>query len=252
AETTAVLQAMFTPEKREGQSLVAAVELAEELSRRGDAEARRLLENFFAEAPDLAEDMVLVEAGAFPYGKDARPMHLGSFYIDRYLVTNRDFERMVPGHRGLRDQYSKADDQPVIYVTWHEARLYARWRGCGCRLPTEQEWEKAAAWDAANRKKRRYPWGDEFEPSHANTWEGGPKKTTPVGAYSEGRSACGCYDMAGNVWEWMESLLSREEVWRVLRGGAWNDLHGVAACSSRFIEHPQHRLSYVGFRCART
>ena len=92
---------------------------------------------------------------------------------------------MAPGHRRLRNEYSDSDRQPVILVNWFEARLYARWRGC--RLPSEQEWEKAAGWDADAGKKRVYPWGDGFEAAFCNTDESGIGNTTAVGSYSESR-----------------------------------------------------------------
>jgi hypothetical protein len=196
-ETMTVLEAMFQPENREGQSLAAAVELAAELG------AKTLLDAFFGEAAKWPEDMVLIPAGAFPYGKVNKTVDLAAFNIDRYPVTNVEFERMVPGHSSFRTERSETDRQPVIYVSWFEAQLYARWRGC--RLPTEQEWEKAAGWDAANKKKRVYPWGDEFDSTKCNTYESKIHKTMPVGSYPHGISPYGVHDMAGNVLEWTES-----------------------------------------------
>ena len=131
---------------------------------------------------------------------------------------------MIPGHSRLRDQYSDADDQPVIRVNWHEARLFCRWRGAAFRLPAEEEWERAASWDHVAGVKREYPWGDEFDLAKCNTIEARLGKTTQVGAYPRGASAYGCFDMAGNVWEWTESLYSETEEYRVLRGGSWNFL----------------------------
>jgi hypothetical protein len=239
-ETMPLLQAMFAREAREGRSLAAAVELAEELAARGGTGARSLLDGFFGEAAS--------------YGLDStdRMALVDDFYVDRYLVTNREYECMIPGRKKLRDRYSDTDDQPVIYVNWREARLFCRWRGSGFRLPTEQEWEHAASWDPALGVKRKYPWGDEFDPARCNTVEAGLHKTTPVGAYPDGVSACGCYDMAGNVWEWTESLWSEKEEYRVLRGGSWDFNSVVAACSYRIIEPPHYRSVSVGFRCART
>ena len=85
-----------------------------------------------------------------------------------------------------------------------------------------------------------------------NTAEAGPHKTTLVGAYPDGVSACGCYDMAGNVWEWTESLWSEKGEYRVIRGGSWGDFSVGAACSFRNRILPHNRSPYVGFRCART
>jgi hypothetical protein len=239
-ETMAVLRAMLAREGREGQSLAAAVELAEELAARGVAGAQPLLDEFFGEAA--------------LYGLDStdRMAPVDGFYLDRYLVTNREYECMIPGHRELRDSISDTDDRPAIWVNWYEARLYCRWRGSGFRLPTEQEWEHAASWDPEQGVNRKYPWGDEFDPERCNTREAGPHKTTPVGAYPDGVSRCGCYDMAGNVWEWTESLSSGEEEYRVVRGGSWYSPHEGAACASRAHYHPGARSCYIGFRCART
>jgi hypothetical protein len=240
AETVPALRAMFAHEAREGQSLAAAVELAEELAARSVPGAQPLLDAFFGES-----------AGAGLDSTD-KMAPLDGFYLDRYLVTNREYECMIPGHRKLRDRYSDTDDQPVIYVNWYEARLFCRWRGSGFRLPTEQEWERAASWDPARGANRKYPWGDAFDPARCNTIEAGPRKTTPVGAYPDGTSACGCYDMAGNVWEWTASLWSEKEEYRVLRGGSWGYVSGSAACSFRVNGRPHLRNLNIGFRCART
>jgi formylglycine-generating enzyme required for sulfatase activity len=240
---------MFEHENREGRCLAAAVELAEELQRRGNEQAGRLLDQFFAEVQKWPEDMVMVAAGAFPYSEDNKMVDLAAFRIDRFPVTNEEFERMAPGHRKLRNEYSDSDRQPVIVVNWFEARLYARWRGC--RLPSEQEWEKAAGWDADAGKKRVYPWGDSFEAAFCNTDESGIGHTTAVGSYSE----AGPYDvqdMAGNVWEWTESAWSEGGEARVVRGGSWSDPRFGAACACRPYYNPDHRGSNFGFRCART
>jgi len=255
-ELLRVLRGLFDPERRDGRALAAAVELAEDLAPRGVTEAQRLLGTFFSESAaaglDSTERMALITAGPFPYGKDGALLDVPAFYLDRYPVTNREYECMVPRHRLERDEYSDADDQPVIYVNWREARLYCRWRGMAFRLPTEQEWEKAASWDAERSQKRTYPWGDEFDPSKCNTSEGKRGKTTPVGVLPEGVSPWGCHDMTGNVWEWTSSQYSEERPYLVLRGGSWFSDRGGAACASRGLEHPHYRGDCLGFRCART
>ena len=249
-ETLAVLRAMFERENREGQSLAAAVELAEELQRGGNTDAGGLVDRFFAEALPWPEDMVLVSAGAFPYGDNNEMIDVAAFFIDRYPVTNEEYERMVPGHRSLRDRFSDDDRQPVVWVSWFEANLYAKWRGC--RLPTEQEWEKAAGWDAAGKKKRVYPWGDEFDAARCNTYESKIGKTTPVGSYSNGVSPYDIHDMAGNVFEWTSSPWSDDDSDPVARGGSWIGNHDYAACAYRDLNDPDDRDDYIGFRCART
>ncbi len=247
-----LLPVMFEREHREGQSLAAAVDLAEELARRGEKQAAALLERFFSEAPETEEDMVAVTAGAFPFGKDGRMEDVPEFSIACYPVTNEEFERMIPGHRKLRSRASDLDRQPVVYVSWFEARMYCRWRARGYRLPTEFEWEKAAGWDPEMAHKRVYPWGDTFDPARCNTEEGGLGKTSLVGSYPSGRSAYGCEDMAGNVWEWTESPWSADIDASVVRGGSWNFSHDNAACAYRNVNNPQGRSRSIGFRCART
>jgi len=161
--------------------------------------------------------------------------------------------------------------QPVQHVCWHEAAAYANWRGK--RLPTEAEWEKAASWDPAAERKRRYPWGDD-EPTalqanlgRANLGQAhlGP---AAVGAYPEGASAYGCVQMVGDVWEWTSSVFEpypgfrsfpyREysEVfygadYKVLRGGSWATHSSAVRTTFRNWDHAIRRQIFCGFRCAR-
>ncbi|MPZ28373.1 MAG: ergothioneine biosynthesis protein EgtB [Micromonosporaceae bacterium] len=159
-----------------------------------------------------------------------------------------------------------ASDEPVVHVCFHEAQAYAAW--AGKRLPSEPEWEKAARFDPATGRSRRYPWGDlDPTPEHANL---GQRHLSPavVGAYPAGVSPLGVHQLIGDVWEWVDSDFTgypgftafpyREysEVffgpdYKVLRGGSFGT--DPAACRGTFRnwDYPIRRQIFAGFRCAR-
>jgi len=111
-------------------------------------------------------------------------------------------------------------------------------------------------------KKRKYPWGNEFDQTKCNTYESGIGATTPVGEYSpQGDSPYGCADMAGNVWEWTSSFRQnypyrpddgREDMssedFRVLRGGSFHDNEGRARAAYRLTDAPYYRFDHFGLR----
>ncbi len=156
--------------------------------------------------------------------------------------------------------------EPVVHVCWHEADAYARW--AGKRLPTEAEWEKAARYDPATDRSRRYPWGDEDPtPEHANLGQR-HLAPAPVGAYPRGVSALGVHQLIGDVWEWTSSgwhpypgfeMFPYPEYsqvffggdYRVLRGGSFGTDPAVGRSTFRNWDHPIRRQIFAGFRCAR-
>lgn len=220
-------------------------------------------------AADLGA-MADIPAGPFIYGENVKEPNEkieNSYRIDIYPVTNREFEAFIrqggymkkewwsESGQGWREQNSIAEpeywkdekwnqsDHPVVGVSFYEAEAYAKFRGK--RLPTEQEWERAAR----GIHGRVYPWGDEFDGEKCNTSESGIGKTTPVTKYPNGISLEGCYDMAGNVWEWTSSQYDKTTY--VLRGGSWLFDHVFAWCASRDWLFPDYRVDVVGFRCAK-
>ena len=135
-------------------------------------------------------------------------------------------------------------NHPVVGVSFHEAKAYANW--AGRRLPTEQEWEKVAR----GTDGRMYPWGNAFDSNNCNSSESGIQQTTPVTAYSDGVSPHGCYDMAGNVWEWCESQFNEDESRRVIRGGSWFNLPVEMRASYRSWYFTDVGNDSIGFRLA--
>jgi len=243
---------------------------------------------------------VEIPAGSFLMGddrdSDAKPRHevaLAAFCIGKYPVTVGQWKRFVvanPDYRYDQDSLQGLDNHPAHDVTWHDARAYCawvtqEWRRVGkigareeVRLPTEAEWEKAASWDPEGKgQKREYPWGNDWDATKCNTRESGFGTTSPVGMYPEGASPYGCLDMAGNVWEWTNSLyglwnnkeskigryfsypynesdgrerieVSDIEAIRVLRGGAFYNNQLSARCAYRIVRNPNDMYDDYGFR----
>lgn len=189
---------------------------------------------------EMPEGMVLIPKGPFLYGEDSDREDIPyDYYIGIYPVTNEQYKEfsLADGYdtktywseegwkwkeEGViknRLEYwneSKVSkpDHPVVGVSYFEAEAFAIW--AGKRLPTEQEWEKAAR----GTDGREYPWGDEFDKTKCNSDSSKIGSKTPVTTYSNGVSPFGCYDMAGNVWEWCASLCDQDKSRRVIRGGS--------------------------------
>ncbi|GAA4534414.1 ergothioneine biosynthesis protein EgtB [Amycolatopsis samaneae] len=156
--------------------------------------------------------------------------------------------------------------EPVVHVSFHEAEAYAAW--AGKRLPTEAEWEKAARFDPASGRSRRYPWGDEDPTAeHANL---GQRHLRPAeaGAYPAGASPLGVRQLIGDVWEWTSTdfhgypgfaafpYREYSEVffgpeYKVLRGGSFGTDAAAVRGTFRNWDYPIRRQIFSGFRCAR-
>jgi iron(II)-dependent oxidoreductase len=184
------------------------------------------------------------------------------------LVAPQFWERRGEGWvtRSMDRELEVDPQRPVCHVCWYEADAYARW--AGARLPSEQEWEAAAAWDPATGTRRDYPWGDEPPTATDANLDQLSFETAPVGAYPRNHSAIGCYGMLGDVWEWTSSDFAPypgyqtfpypeySEVffgpdYKVLRGGAWATRPGAIRNSFRNWDYPIRRQIFSGFRIAR-
>lgn len=193
------------------------------------------------------------------------------FFIDEAEVSNADFNRFLeaahyrPKHpEGFLRHWPMAGDPPVptmpdaiadlpvVNLSLDDARAYARW--AGKRLPTEPEWQLACQGTDA----RKWPWGAEPAPAKCNS----TGVAMPVRSLPEGRSPCGCYHMAGNVWEWTESERDDGHTrFAVIRGGSyfnaqgsiWYVQGGPQPCDSHakfLLMGPSlDRCATVGFRC---
>lgn len=181
-------------------------------------------------------------------------MHLPGFYIDKYEVTNRQYEKFMreTGHRmprywGWRSYNQPA--QPVVGVNWADAAAYCNW--AGKRLPKESEWEKAAR----GTDERWWPWGNEFRVGYANTAEYGLALPSPVGQFPKGASPYGVHDMAGNVWEMCDGEWGfRGDRCKVMRGGAFLSRAVFVRTTVRWCtkaENERNGAEWLGFRCVK-
>ncbi len=200
-------------------------------------------------------EMVTIPAGEFLYGEKKERVHVPEYAMAKTPVTNAQYKAFVEvtGHeppRHWKEGRIPKDKEahPVVNVNWRDAMAFCGW--AGCRLPSEQEWEKGAR----GSDGREYPWGDGWQSGQCNTSEAHffAGNTTPVGQYPNGASPYGLLDMAGNVWEWSENWYDTEQKSKTLRGGSWNYDRTFARSAIRVKGNPDGRGTNGGFRCVVT
>ncbi len=200
---------------------------------------------------------VYVPAGTALIGEEGTPLEIEEFEIGVYPVTNAQYYRFVketgykpPTEWQDRNElsyegYALKGDHPVVWVSCEDAEAYANY--VGGRLPSFAEWQYAAR----GTDDRLFPWGYEIDKPRCNTTELGAEGTTPVGAFKDGISPFGCYDMIGNVWEWTSTPYDDEKAFRVACGGAWYYNHDYSTCTSFDFFSTNYAEFVIGFRIAR-
>ena len=224
----------------------------------------------------ISGEMVFIPAGDFIMGSDdpksvSYPKHtvnLPAFWIDKWEVTNADFLdfSLKTGYQGegakegkdWRIFFTPATPEkaklPVVYITWNDAAEYCK--SLGKRLPTEEEWEKAAR----GTDGRTYPWGNEWINNRSNTYEAGITKPAEIGMF-EDVSPYGVHDMLGNVQEWTNSWYvtykgnpkqdpKSGKTLRIVRGLAANHKAKQGSLANRDA-WPAESLFNFGCRCAK-
>jgi formylglycine-generating enzyme required for sulfatase activity len=244
----------------------------------------------------IPEDMCLIATdGSFVMGHNdqewtspARNVYLDSFFLDRYEVTNKKFceflnamgnqkeggthwygEETYPDiqreeEKGRYEVRKGRENYPVCQVTWFGAAAYAKW--AGKRLPTEAEWEYAAS----NGGKTIYPWGNEWFDDYCNWGDGdtldGFEFVAPVDSFSKGKNIWGCYNLTGNVFEWVNDwggnydpsdttnpkgpLDGGRKMNKIHRGGCYKYPKAWMASYMRLAGPVSAYYPCVGFRCA--
>ncbi len=196
-------------------------------------------------------------------------IHVSSFYVDKFPVTNADFKKFIDAtHYHPKDDLdflrdwkdgvypSGWENKPVTWVSQEDARAYAAW--AGKRLPHEWEWQYAAQGPDA----RLYPWGNEWQPAAVPFPDQSRNMRGPdaVDAHSEGASPFGVMDLVGNVWQWTEEFVDEHTRAAIVRGGSYYQPQGSIWYFPQTYKLNEHgklllmspstdRSAALGFRC---
>ncbi|MCK5579524.1 MAG: formylglycine-generating enzyme family protein [Planctomycetes bacterium] len=237
----------------------------------------------------IEQEMILIPGSNFQMGSKKKEgeinenprhrVHVSDFQIDKYEVSNamyakfiKETKHEVPPHWSDGKIPFGQENHPIVNVSWTDAVAYAEW--AGKRLPTEAEWEKAARGDDAHV----YPWGNEWDKLKCRNKFSNIRNTSEINEYEDGQTQTGCFQMAGNVAEWVndrydwryykrkpvpgrdpkgpgdDELTIKNKIryqLRVIRGGSWNDNKNEIRCAKRMGQNPEYKSLTLGFRCAK-
>jgi len=190
-----------------------------------------------------------VPAGTFPFGESKDLRYVAPFRIDRYPVTVARYAEFLED-TGHPEPYGfcsaaaerKRRDHPVTRVSFFDAVAFASW--CGRKLPSEEQWEKAAG----GTDGRDWPWGNRFDVRRLNSRAAKQRGTTSVTKYPDGASPFGVMDMAGNVWEWTDTWYDGTGELLTLKGGCHALTKEYAAVHGRHFNDPAFGNTLTGFR----
>ena len=217
-------------------------------------------------------ELVWIPGGKFRMGgkkydfeQPIHEVHVPEFYMGRYPVTNEEYGRFLEANPNMDEPGEWSNRkfnqprQPVVGVSWHDAKKFAKWAGLD--LPSEAQWEYACR---AGTTTEYYTGDSESDLVRAGWYrKNSGSQSHPVGEKEPNRF--GLYDMHGNVWEWCEDQWhdnykgapvdgsawvdkQNEGVHRVIRSGAWGDGAGHCRTAYRYESGPSSRHGYYGFR----
>ncbi len=198
-------------------------------------------------------------------------IHIASYYIDKYPVTNAQFKEFLDAthYHPKDDQHFLLDwndgtypngwaNKPVTWVSLEDARAYAQW--AGKRLPHEWEWQYAAQ----GAEHRPYPWGNRWIPAAVPVPDLGKVMRGPddVSVHPEGDTPLGVSDLVGNVWQWTDEFVDEHTRAAILRGGSYYQPQGSIWYFPQAYRNDEHgkmllmapgmdRSATIGFRCVK-
>lgn len=222
--------------------------------------------------------VILIDATNYG-GTEGGVYQVADFAISKYLITNSQYQKFLDHPNGFRNpdwwKYSAqatlwrrdhrtprptafaGADLPRTRISWFDGVAFCSWLAtelsAKIRLPTEQEWQRAALGDTGCN----YPWGEGIDETRAN-YANHVGQVSAVGSYPNGQSPFGVMDMIGNLWEWNVTIWSTNDtdligyVYRNYRGGAWNVSNPeYLRATDRGVGHsPRGRLNDAGLRIA--
>lgn len=280
----------FVIQKPSGEVGVGGVAKVEDVVEKGTKNTKGFYER---PHPADASMMIVIPAGEFTMGSDqyeaekpVQKIHMDKYHLDKYLVTNKQFQKFVEATHYVTDAEKEGagmvrvgrrwkkvegsswknpdgmtsiegkDEHPVSQVSFNDAQSYCKWAGKD--LPTEARWEKAARGPNGNQ----FPWGNSDPDNTTANYDNIVGTTTPVTEYQKGQSHYGLHDMGGNVYQWCKDWYGTgpraaknpvgpekgEE--HVIKGGSFSE--GVASLRSANRDRyaPNYSSYLFGFRCA--